>query len=89
MKGTLCPKMGTIKDRNNRDLGHTEEFKKRWKEYTEELYIKDPDEWMTRMVWSATQSQTFWRVKSSGPYETLLLIKLVEATEFQQNYSRP
>ena len=39
--------------------------------------------WMTMIVWSATQSQTFWRVRSSGPEETLLLIKLVDATEFQ------
>ena len=41
------------------------------------------------MVWSATQSQTFWRAKSRGPKETLLLIKLVDATEFQSNYSKP
>ena len=33
--------MGTIKDRNSRDLEDAEEIKKRWKEYTEELYKKD------------------------------------------------
>ena len=33
-----------------------------------------------------TQSQTFWSVKSSGPYKALLSIKLVEAMEFQQSY---
>ena len=33
--------MGTIKDRNSRDLADTEEIKKRWKEYMEELYEKD------------------------------------------------
>ena len=32
--------MGTIKDRNGSDLGDTEEIKKKWKEYTEELYEK-------------------------------------------------
>ena len=32
--------MSTIKDRNNKDLTETEEIKKRWKEYTEELYRK-------------------------------------------------
>ena len=32
--------MSTIKDRNDRDLGDTEEIKKRWKKYTEELYKK-------------------------------------------------
>ena len=33
-------KMGTIKDRNGQDLEETEEIKKRWQEYTEELYKK-------------------------------------------------
>ena len=33
--------MGTIKDRNGKDLIEAEEIKKRWKEYTEELYNKD------------------------------------------------
>ena len=32
--------MGTIKDRNNKDLTQTEEIEKRWQEYTEELYKK-------------------------------------------------
>ena len=36
IKGTFCPKMGTIKDKNGRDLVDAEEIKKRWKEYTEE-----------------------------------------------------
>ena len=34
-------KMGTIKDRNGLDLTEAEATKKRWQEYTEELYIKD------------------------------------------------
>ena len=33
--------MGTIKDRNGKDLTEKEEIKKRWQEYTEELYKKD------------------------------------------------
>ena len=36
--------MGTVKDRNSRDLVEAEEIKKRWNEYTEELYKKDPNE---------------------------------------------
>ena len=40
-KGTLHAKMGTIKDRNGMDLTEAEETKKRWQEYTEELYKKD------------------------------------------------
>ena len=44
IKGIFCPKMGTIKDRNGRDLVDAEEIKKRWKEYTEKLYRKDLNE---------------------------------------------
>ena len=40
-KGTFHAKMGTIKDRNSMDLTEAEEIKKRWQEYTEELYKKD------------------------------------------------
>ena len=39
-KGTFHTKMGTIKDRNGMDLMETEYIKKRWQEYTEELYKK-------------------------------------------------
>ena len=40
-KGTLDAKMGSIKDRNGMDLTEAEDIKKRWQEYTEELYKKD------------------------------------------------
>ena len=40
-KGTLHAKKGTIKDRNGMDLTKAEDIKKRWQEYTEELYKKD------------------------------------------------
>ena len=46
IKGTFHVKMGTIKDRNGMDLTEAEEMKKRWQEYTEELYkrdLQDPD----------------------------------------------
>ena len=39
-KGTFHAKMGTIKDRNGTDLTEAEDIKKRWQEYTEELYKK-------------------------------------------------
>ena len=45
-KGTFHAKMGSIKDRNAMDLTKAEDIKKRWQEYTEELYKKnlhDPD----------------------------------------------
>ena len=41
-KGTFHAKMGSIKDRNGVDLTEAEDIKKRWREYTEELYKKDP-----------------------------------------------
>ena len=40
-KGTFHAKMGQIKDRNGLDLKEAEDIKKRWQEYTEELYKKD------------------------------------------------
>ena len=40
-KGTFHAKMGSIKDRNGRDLTEAEGIKTRWQEYTEELYKKD------------------------------------------------
>ena len=45
-KGTFQKKMGSIKDRNGMDLTEAEDVKKRWQEYTEELYkkgLRDPD----------------------------------------------
>ena len=40
-KGIFHAKMGSVKDRNGRDLREAEDIKKRWQEYTEELYKKD------------------------------------------------
>ena len=40
-KGTFHAKMGSIKDRNGMDLTEAENIKKRWQEYTKELYKKD------------------------------------------------
>ena len=41
IKGTFLAKMSTVKDRNGMDLTEAEDIKKRWQEYTEELYKKD------------------------------------------------
>ena len=43
-KGTFHAKMGSIKDRSGMNLTETEDIKKRWQEYTEELYKKDLDD---------------------------------------------
>ena len=40
-KGTFHAKMGSIKDRNDMDLTEAEDIRKRWQEYSEELYEKD------------------------------------------------
>ena len=59
--------MGSIKNRNGLDLTEAEDIKKRWQEYTEELYKKDVhdaddhDDVITHL------EQTSWNVKSSGP----------------------
>ena len=66
-KGTFHAKMGSIKDRNGMDLREPEDIKKRWQEYTKELYKKDlydPDNHNSAIT---HQSQISWNVKSSGP----------------------
>ena len=66
-KGIFHAKMGTIKDINGRDLTEAENIKKRWQEYTEELYKKElhnPDNHdgvITHL------ELTSWNVKLSGP----------------------
>ena len=49
-KGTFHAKMGLIKDRNSMDLTEAEDIKKRWQEYTEELYKKDLHDQIIMMV---------------------------------------
>ena len=49
-KGTFLAKMGSIKDRNRMDLAEAEDIKKRWQEYTEELYKKFFTTQIIRMV---------------------------------------
>ena len=54
IKGSFHAKIGMIKDRNGMDLTEAEEIKKRWQEYTEELYKKDLVTGITMMVRSLT-----------------------------------
>ena len=65
-KGKFHAKMGTIKDRNGMDLTEAEDIKKRWQEYTEELYKKDlhdPDKHDSVI----NHLEPSWNVKSSRP----------------------
>ena len=68
IKGTFHAKMGSIKDRNGMDLTEAEDIKKRWQEYTEELYKKkdlhDSDNHNSVITHLEPIS---WNVKSSGP----------------------
>ena len=49
-KGTFHENMGLIKDRNGKDITEAEDIKKRWQEYTEELYKKDLMTQIIKMV---------------------------------------
>ena len=66
-KGTFHAKMGSIKDRNGMNLTGAEDIKKRWQEYTEELYKKDLHDPDNHDGVITHLSQTSWNVKSSGP----------------------
>ena len=72
-KGTFHTKMGSIKDRNcmdlktNKQTKKPEDIKRRWQEYTEELYEKDLHEPDNHDGVITHLSQTSWNVKSSGP----------------------
>ena len=68
-KGTFHAKMGTIKNRNSKDLTEVEEIKNRWQEYTREYTKKILMTWITTMLCSL--SQTSWRVKQSQRRATL------------------
>ena len=66
-KVTFHSKMGTIKDRNGRDLTEAEDIKKRWKKYTEELYKKDLHDPDNHNGVITHLSQRSWNARSSGP----------------------
>ena len=80
--------MGSIKDRNGMDLTDAEDIKKRWQEYTEELYKKDLHDPDNHDGVITDLDQTSWNVKSSGPGEASLRTKLVEVIEFQLSYCK-
>ena len=63
------------------DLTEAEDIKKRWRQYTVELYKKDLHDHMITHL-----SQTSWNVKSRRPQEASLQTKLVEVMEFQLSY---
>ena len=84
--GTFHAKMGTLKDRNGMDLTEAEDIKKRWREYTEELYKKDlhdqdnHDGVMTHLEPDILEYEVKWALDS------ITMKKLVEVMEFQLSY---
>ena len=85
-KGMFHAKMGSIKDRNGMDLTEAEDIKKRWQEYTEELYNKDlhnPDNhsgMITHLEPDILECEAKWAI------EALLRTKLVGVMEPQLSY---
>ena len=66
-KGTFYAKMGTIKDRNHMDLIEAENIKKRWQEYTKQLYRKGHDDPDNHDDVVTQLEPDILGVKSSGP----------------------
>ena len=85
-KGTFLAKMGTIKDRTGMDETEAKDIKKRWQEYTEELYKKylhDPDKHndvITNLEPDILECEVKWTLRS------ITTNKLVEVMEFQLSY---
>ena len=67
IKGTFHTKMGSIKDRNGMDLTEAEDIKKRWQEYTEDLYKKDLNNADNHDGVTTHLEPDIWNVKSSEP----------------------
>ena len=83
IKGTFQAKMGSIKDRNGMDLTEAEDIKKRWQEYTEELYEKDLHEPDNH---NGVITHLEPDILECGPQEASLQTKLVDVMEFQLSY---
>ena len=85
-KEAFHAKMGTVKDRNGMDLTQTEDIKKKWQEYVEELYKKDlhdadiHDGVVTHLEPDILECEVKWAQEAS------LRTKLVEVMVFQLSY---
>ena len=88
IKGTFYAKMGSIKDRNGRNLTGAEDIKKRWKECTEELYKKDLHDPDNHDGVITHLEPDILKCEVSGPLEASLQTNLVEVMKFQLSYFR-
>ena len=82
-KGTFHAKMGSITDRNGMDLTEAEDIKKRWQEYTKELYKKELHDTDNRDGVITHLEPDILNAKSSWLYEVSIRTKLGEVMEFQ------
>ena len=57
-KGTFHAKMDSMKDRNGMDLTEAEDIKKRWQQYTEELYTEEPEDKLPTSIGSSSSRKT-------------------------------
>ena len=78
-------RMGTIKNRNNTHLTEAEAIKKRWKEYTKQLYRKGLDDPYNHDGVITHLEPDILECEANGPQEASLT-KLVEVIEFQLSY---
>ena len=78
--------MGSIKDKNGMDLTEAEDTKKRWQEYTEELYKKDLHDPDNHNGVITLLEPYILECKIKSALEASLQTKLVEVMEFQLNY---
>ena len=80
IKGTFHAKMGSIKDRNHLDLTEAEDIKKRWQEYTAELYKKELHDQgvITHLEPDILECEVKWALESITTNK-----ELVEVMEFQ------
>ena len=78
--------MGRIKDRNGMDLREAEDIKKRWQEYTEELYTKDLHDADNHDGVITHLEPDILQCEVKGLQEVSLLAKLVEVMKFQLSY---
>ena len=87
-KGTFHAKMGTIKGRNGMDLTEAKDIKKRWQEYTEELYKKDFNDPDNHDGVITHLEPDILECKVKRALGSITATKLVEVMDFQLSYFR-